>query len=362
MSSPIETRGPTTLPELCIPIFVFGFQLRDALGSDENALGGDSLVDGDLVRARKGAAGGSTLDKMGIGDGPGATRARRKPKALSGKGVTGGPGMDDGDSAFTSELRKNDSFAVNDDEFAFSLELSKQAPPPDDGKALEAMEAAMTSDEEAEGDREADGLRVKIDTMFAQLERHAAHAAALAAAEPGTGNVITQQDVQNAKFALVAYLDELIMSSPKPVGRVWANNPMQLEYFNDFNAGEKFYENLEELRHGSDARTVDLLEIYYMCLVLGFKGKFASRQGREKRKLLMDNLSRELVAARSKNLGGLAPDAISAEIAMMEKPLLPLWLVPAIASGVIVVMFLLFALLLGGQISGFERVLQQPAP
>jgi len=52
--------------------------------------------------------------------------------------------------------------------------------------------------------------------------------------------------------------------------------PLQQELFGHNVAGESFFENLERLQMRSDSREVaDILELHCLCLLLGFKGRYA---------------------------------------------------------------------------------------
>jgi len=83
------------------------------------------------------------------------------------------------------------------------------------------------------------------------------------------------EDVRLATFAVVAFLDESILNSSNPAFADWARMPMQEEMFGYHVAGEAFFEHLERLLTRSDSHDVaDLLEVYALCLLLGYKGKY----------------------------------------------------------------------------------------
>ena len=52
--------------------------------------------------------------------------------------------------------------------------------------------------------------------------------------------------ITKAKFALVAFIDESIISSDWINREVWLEKPLQLQLFNRFDAGEKFFDMLNE--------------------------------------------------------------------------------------------------------------------
>lgn len=81
---------------------------------------------------------------------------------------------------------------------------------------------------------------------------------------------------QLAFFALVALLDESVLKLQSPAFADWAQRPMQEEMFGHNRAGEVFFDNLRTLLARQDSQeTADCLEIYCLCMLLGFKGKYA---------------------------------------------------------------------------------------
>jgi type VI secretion system protein ImpK len=82
--------------------------------------------------------------------------------------------------------------------------------------------------------------------------------------------------VQSAVFAVVALLDESVLNLQNPVFSEWARRPLQEELFGGHNAGEVFFRNLNGLLTRPDSpETADVLEVYCLCLLLGFKGRYA---------------------------------------------------------------------------------------
>lgn len=76
-----------------------------------------------------------------------------------------------------------------------------------------------------------------------------------------------------SKFALASFVDETILTNNFPLRSEWERNPLQLEYFGEQLAGNKFFEKLESMLKQVDV-TQDAVEIYYYCMLLGFKGRY----------------------------------------------------------------------------------------
>jgi len=82
--------------------------------------------------------------------------------------------------------------------------------------------------------------------------------------------------IKLAVFAVVAFLDESILNSRNPLFADWPRKPMQEELFGTHMAGEVYFQNLQKLLGQSDsAELADLLEVYYLCLLLGFAGRYS---------------------------------------------------------------------------------------
>jgi type VI secretion system protein ImpK len=85
------------------------------------------------------------------------------------------------------------------------------------------------------------------------------------------------EDVKQAIFAMVAFLDESALSSGNPVFANWPRLPLQAELFGHQLAGEIFFQELQKTLSRNDSHeSADLLEVYYLCLLLGFKGRYAA--------------------------------------------------------------------------------------
>lgn len=83
----------------------------------------------------------------------------------------------------------------------------------------------------------------------------------------------SEDDIDQAKFAVVAFLDEAALYSENPVLANWKS--VQAELYHSQDAGEIFFARLKDIqRRGNTSETADLLEIYVQCLLLGFEGKY----------------------------------------------------------------------------------------
>ncbi|HBG06210.1 MAG: type VI secretion system protein ImpK [Geobacteraceae bacterium GWC2_58_44] len=78
------------------------------------------------------------------------------------------------------------------------------------------------------------------------------------------------EEYDQARFALCAWIDEAILGSRWLQKNRWLNDQLQRLHYNTTDAGEEFFERLNNVGlHQRDVR-----EVYYLCLSLGFTGRY----------------------------------------------------------------------------------------
>jgi type VI secretion system protein ImpK len=80
----------------------------------------------------------------------------------------------------------------------------------------------------------------------------------------------SQEDYDLARFAVFAWADEVILSSPWNEKTRWQGEQLQRLYYQTADAGEVFFERLNTI--GPHQR--DVREVYYLCLAMGFMGRY----------------------------------------------------------------------------------------
>lgn len=106
-----------------------------------------------------------------------------------------------------------------------------------------------------------DVLRQRISTLFQRMR------------EKGRDNGLSVDDLNEAMYALVAFMDEQILRSPWPGRQQWMAQPLQLLFFQENTAGQGFFQRLQALE-GIPGRE-HVLQIYALCIALGFQGQYA---------------------------------------------------------------------------------------
>lgn len=143
-------------------------------------------------------------------------------------------------------------------------------------------------------------------------------AALKASIEDARRKSFSEEETKLAMFAIVAYLDETILTQNQPAFADWRRKPLQEELFGVHIAGEIFFQNLENIiRQPDSLPNADLLEIYALCISLGFQGRYSAGGRAELKRIVdgcMDKCRRVRGAMPSLSPSGLLPhnDAIIA--------------------------------------------------
>lgn len=81
----------------------------------------------------------------------------------------------------------------------------------------------------------------------------------------------TGREWELTKYALVSWIDEMLVDAPWNGGDWWSNNVLEVELFKTRLCNEQFYVRAGE---SSTLPTRDALEVYYVCVILGFRGLY----------------------------------------------------------------------------------------
>jgi type VI secretion system protein ImpK len=84
---------------------------------------------------------------------------------------------------------------------------------------------------------------------------------------------VANELVLAARYALCAALDEAVLNTPWGAQSEWAQQTLLITFHREAWGGEKFFEMLERIQQ-DPARHIDLMELQYLCLSMGFAGKY----------------------------------------------------------------------------------------
>ncbi len=190
-------------------------------------------------------------------------------------------------------------------------------------------------------------LRQRLKDLFNRFERNAKDA--------GLDNDL----VRHAKFALVAFTDESILGSNWSGKASWLANPIAMELFKTFNAGEEFFKYLDELRQRTRLN-LEALEVYYLCLALGFKGKYGPLpQGPEKLRMLVEDVHHELRREINKPVDApLSPHGKPRDLIRQAiKERVPAWVVGVGAAALGLLIYLVASYFIGEKAGEIARAI-----
>ncbi|MFA9460261.1 DotU family type IV/VI secretion system protein [Thiohalorhabdus methylotrophus] len=114
------------------------------------------------------------------------------------------------------------------------------------------------------------------DEVRSQVEQLLAEASATC-----SGGKFSPEQFEAAKFAVVAFIDEVLLSADWPGQEQWARSPLQRAHFGTANAGEELFARLDALNPFNPAEN-DIREVYFYCLSLGFTGRYEYSGGKAK--------------------------------------------------------------------------------
>ncbi len=127
-----------------------------------------------------------------------------------------------------------------------------------------------------------------------------------AAQEARDKGAYSTEDIKTATFAIVGFLDETVLGTGNPMFSGWPGKPLQEELFGTHTAGEVFFQNLERLMARDDSPDLaDLLEVHYLCMLLGFRGRYSGRGSAEVQPL-MNSVADKIRRIRG-GFAGLSP-------------------------------------------------------
>jgi type VI secretion system protein ImpK len=168
-----------------------------------------------------------------------------------------------------------------------------------------------------------------------------------------------EDDIKLAIFAVVAFLDESILNLQNPVFADWVRKPLQEELFGRHTAGEIFFDQLKHLLGRRETpELADLLEVYQLCLLLGFVGRY-SISGRGELRAVIEAVGDKIARVRQAR-EGISPNWRLPEGAFEQSSVDP-WVkrltwVAAGCGGFMLLCYLIYLLVLRSGLSSLESL------
>ncbi|MEA3273764.1 MAG: type IVB secretion system protein IcmH/DotU [Pseudomonadota bacterium] len=151
---------------------------------------------------------------------------------------------------------------------------------------------------------------------------------------------IADSVVLPARYMLCSLLDEAVMGTPWGSESIWSNQGLLISFHNETWGGEKFFQALERLI-AYPSGNLHMLELMYLCLALGFEGRYRVREGgRDQLEAVRERLFQTIRAQRGDPEPELSPHWRG--VVERRDPLIhtvPLWVLSAVAGVLLLALF-----------------------
>jgi type VI secretion system protein ImpK len=173
---------------------------------------------------------------------------------------------------------------------------------------------------------------------------------------------VPRDTVFTARYALCAAVDEAVLGTPWGQEGAWSNESLLITFHKETAGGAKFFAILDRLSQ-DPAQNLDLLELMYLCLRLGFKGKYilmpdGGRKLEELQERLFERVRRYRGTPEAELSAHWAPARVTAQEAWRA---FPLWAVAAIAGALLLVVYAGFTAVLSDSADPVLKRLDQVA-
>ena len=145
---------------------------------------------------------------------------------------------------------------------------------------------------------------------------------------------VRSEVVLAARYILCAFLDEAILNTPWGAESAWPQKTLLSTFHNETAGGEKFFQILDRMR-ASPADNLYILELFYICLSLGFQGKYrVVHRGREQLEHLREELFEVIRTYRGECERSLSPSWQGlGRIRNTLAEYVPMWVVASVVAG-----------------------------
>jgi type VI secretion system protein ImpK len=143
-----------------------------------------------------------------------------------------------------------------------------------------------------------------------------------------------------ARYALCSVLDEGVMNTPWGAESGWTQRTLLSVFHNETSGGDKFFMILDRMRQ-APAQNLDMLELMYICLSLGFEGRYrVTSHGREK----IEQIKEEIFATIRRHRGEYERDLSRAwhGLGRTRNTLaqyVPMWVAASVVAAVLLISY-----------------------
>ena len=154
---------------------------------------------------------------------------------------------------------------------------------------------------------------------------------------------VDPQTISSARYVMCTVLDEAVLNTPWGNNSGWAQQSLLSLFHKEVSGGERFFLLLKSLAQ-NPAKNRGLLELMYLCLALGFEGRYRIMEnGKNKLASIREWLYQILQQERGSGEQALSPHWEG--VTDHRNPLarfVPLWVFGAVAAALLAIMFSIF--------------------
>lgn len=180
-----------------------------------------------------------------------------------------------------------------------------------------------------------DGLREYLLRMMGEFEQDARNRG------------ISQENILVARYALCTVVDETVYSTPWGGTSQWAKASLLVTLHKEAWGGEKFFQLLNKMAE-DPLKNINLLELMYACLALGFEGRFRvidnGKAQLEQLRAKVYQIIRQQRGDSERDLAGHWHGVASKPKALVRQ--IPFWVIGAGVATVLLGIFLTLIILL----------------
>jgi type VI secretion system protein ImpK len=161
---------------------------------------------------------------------------------------------------------------------------------------------------------------------------------------------LSLQTMRAARYALCATIDDVVLNTPWGSRSLWTQRSMVGTFHNEVVGGDRFWDLLNELKRNAGVN-LDLLELLYFCITLGFEGKYrVLPRGASELILVREDLYRLIRNNRGDFERSLSPhwEGVKAAHRGLHE-LIPVWLVALVALGLLSILYAIFTFVLNSR-------------
>jgi type VI secretion system protein ImpK len=166
-----------------------------------------------------------------------------------------------------------------------------------------------------------------------------------------------------SRYALCATIDDVVLNTPWGSRSLWTQRSMVATFHNEVVGGDRFWDLVNQLKREA-AVNLDLLELLYLCITLGFEGKYrVMPRGASELIIVREDLYRLIRNNRGDFERSLSPhwEGAGAKFSGLRQRI-PNWVIAICGLGLLALFYVVFVFLLNGRSDAAYETLNRLPP